>query len=61
MLLATSGGTSLKPLVGFFFPTDLKTLVGNFLLVLKSNGIQIFLINDNNVIIRKLSIELSMT
>jgi hypothetical protein len=42
-----------------FFPTDLKTLVGNFSLVLKSNGIQIFLINDNNEIIRKF--ELSMT
>ena len=39
--------------------TSLKTLVGIFLLVLKSNGIKIFLINDNKVIIRKL--ELSMT
>ena len=43
----------------FFLPTKNK-LVGNFLLLLKSNGIKTFLINDNNVIIKKLKYDLKM-
>ena len=35
-------------------------MVGNFLLLLKSNGIKTFLINDNNVIIKKLKYDLKM-
>ena len=49
---------SFKPLLETNLPT-LNKLVGNFSLLLKPNGIKIFLINDKNVIIRKL--ELSMT
>ena len=73
LTLWLSGGTSLKTLVGNFFSYRLKNigmiffflptknkLVGNFLLLLKSNGIKTFLINDNNVIIKKLKYDLKM-
>ena len=43
----------------FFLPTKNK-LAGNCLLLLKSNGIKTFLINDNNVIIKKLKYDLKM-
>ena len=42
----------------FFFLSTKNILVGNFLFLLKSNGIKIFLVNDNSVIKRKLKYDL---